>query len=299
VLVVVTDPIMLEVQPAAATVSVGNTQPFTVIARNSAGQIVAHGPVTWASANISIATINANGVATGRATGTTFITAAASGVTSAPATLNVTNACADPNGWLRATSFDAVLEYDWVDSGLTDGGFRIDAEYHAKVTARLTLLSATPFQIAFAGDVTGTASFKESKRDPTTPNTTATLQGEGAMVPILGLPPTMILIIDPIACTFTRDAGVSLNTLLTEPDGRTTRADALVASVHQAPLPLTATAATGLGSFDARSQPWAALNRDKNSFVPRGFAHELTSSRDHLPGPAPTQASVLWLMTAR
>ena len=129
VTVIVTDNLELEVQPSTATVLVSGTQVFTVIARNSSGQIVAPPPVTWTSAFPGIATITQAGIATGRAKGTTYVTATAGGVTSLPATLTVADAVCNP-AITSAGSFEAVLVYDWVYRGTSDGGFVIDAEYH-------------------------------------------------------------------------------------------------------------------------------------------------------------------------
>jgi hypothetical protein len=179
-----------------------------------------------------------------------------------------------------ANSFEALLLYDWVYRGTSDGGYLIDAEYHGDVTANLSLLSATPLQIAWTGDVVGTASFKESRQDVTTPNSTSTLQGEGSIVPLLGLMPKMTLIVDPVACTYTIDVGITLNTLHTDPDGKQTRKDALIVNMHAGVRPLEPTPDIVLpfnANFEGRSQLWAVMNRDRDSFVPLGFAAELAN----------------------
>lgn len=65
----------LVVQPASATVIVGQTTPLTAIARDQNNSNMSGLTVTWQSNNTSIATVNASGVVTGVAAGTATITA--------------------------------------------------------------------------------------------------------------------------------------------------------------------------------------------------------------------------------
>ncbi|HYG82214.1 MAG TPA: lamin tail domain-containing protein, partial [Pyrinomonadaceae bacterium] len=79
----------IEVTPASASIAIGQSQQFTATAYNAAGNPMSGVIFTWESSNTTVATIDENGLATGRAEGTTQIRARARGVTSAPATLTV------------------------------------------------------------------------------------------------------------------------------------------------------------------------------------------------------------------
>jgi len=83
----------VQVDPPVKTIPKGQTQAFTATAIFSDGtnQPVTTG-VSWQSSDTAVATISAAGVASGLAAGTTKITAEYGGVTSAAATLTVTNA---------------------------------------------------------------------------------------------------------------------------------------------------------------------------------------------------------------
>jgi hypothetical protein len=129
------------------------------------------------------------------------------------------------------------------------------------------------------------------KHDPTTPNSTSTLQGEGSIVPLFGLMPKMTLIVDPIACTHTIDVGITLNTLHTDRDENQTRKDALIVNIHAGGRPLEPTPDIVLPlntNFEGRSQLWAATNRDRDSFVPLGFAAELANPITNVMGGPPS-----------
>jgi uncharacterized protein YjdB len=72
----------IAVTPSNATVGVGNTQQFVATATYSDGTTAAiTSTAAWTSGNTSIATINASGLATGVAAGTTRITATSGSVT--------------------------------------------------------------------------------------------------------------------------------------------------------------------------------------------------------------------------
>jgi len=77
------------VTPATASVSAGQTQTYfaatTDVNNNSLGA-----PVTWTSSTPTVATIDANGIATGIGQGTTQISATSEGVVSNAVTLTVT-----------------------------------------------------------------------------------------------------------------------------------------------------------------------------------------------------------------
>jgi CSLREA domain-containing protein len=83
----------VEVSPAAATINRGQTQQFTATAFDSSNQPVPGATFAWTSSATNVATIDANGLATGVGIGTTTITAETSdgqgGTASGTATLNV------------------------------------------------------------------------------------------------------------------------------------------------------------------------------------------------------------------
>lgn len=80
----------ISVSPATQTIVVPTTQQFTATGTYSDGSSKPGLAVTWSSSTASVATIDpSSGVATAVGAGSTSITAAASGVTSSPATLNV------------------------------------------------------------------------------------------------------------------------------------------------------------------------------------------------------------------
>ncbi len=78
------------VSPATATIAAGETQQFIARGFDQNEQEIMGLTFTWASSMQSVATINQSGLATAVSAGATQITAAAGGITSAPATLNVT-----------------------------------------------------------------------------------------------------------------------------------------------------------------------------------------------------------------
>jgi uncharacterized protein YjdB len=81
----------ITISPLTASIATAATQQFAATATYSDGtQALVTGTVTWASANPAVATINASGLATGVAAGSTTLTASVGTVVSAPTTLTVT-----------------------------------------------------------------------------------------------------------------------------------------------------------------------------------------------------------------
>jgi len=78
---VVSDIVTVEVAPVAAELLSGQTQVFTATLKNATGTVISGRPVSWASSNGSIATINSSAVATAVAPGQTTITATSEGRT--------------------------------------------------------------------------------------------------------------------------------------------------------------------------------------------------------------------------
>lgn len=65
----------ITIAPATATIAVNGTQQYTAVAKDASGNTVSGVTYTWTSSSPAVATINANGMATGVAAGTTTITA--------------------------------------------------------------------------------------------------------------------------------------------------------------------------------------------------------------------------------
>lgn len=83
-------PATVVVTPAAATIAAGASQQFSAQAFDGNGSPVST-TFTWTSANSAVATVGANGLATGASAGSTTITAAATNGVSGSATLTVTS----------------------------------------------------------------------------------------------------------------------------------------------------------------------------------------------------------------
>lgn len=71
----------LELSPASAALNVGQTQAFTVVAKDASGSVVATPALTWTSSDGSVASVN-SGTASALASGVSAITAKAGSLTS-------------------------------------------------------------------------------------------------------------------------------------------------------------------------------------------------------------------------
>jgi len=71
------------------SLTVGATLQLSASARNAAGNAVLQYPITWQSANPTVATVNNNGLVTGVANGTTEITATANNIKSLPFQISI------------------------------------------------------------------------------------------------------------------------------------------------------------------------------------------------------------------
>ncbi|HET7370963.1 MAG TPA: Ig-like domain-containing protein [Gammaproteobacteria bacterium] len=102
----------IAVTPASATIGVGDTQQFNAVAKDSSGATVSGVTFTWKSSDASVASVDSEGVATGKASGSVQITASANGVTSGAATLEVAGETAEVRGVVSnsrdGTRFDGV-----------------------------------------------------------------------------------------------------------------------------------------------------------------------------------------------
>ena len=281
VLVIVLDDLTLQVTPASGTVQPGGTFPFTVVARNGAGQVIAAPAVTWATSSTSIATVSSSGLATGVAKGTAFITASARGVTSTPGVLTVADAAGACDGIGAVQSWQATLDYQYGVRGTTEGGFEVNSDNKGNVTATLTAQSPQiePL-LVWKGKLNGTASLHETKSGSSSDVTK--LDGEGQVVTIaLGYEPTMSLIVDTRNCSYRMTAIMTLSLRRTE-FGQTTTLEAPVATVQVGqntalgPWKQLNLSDLAEGGYPGHSELWLGAHPDKNGFAALGFATELT-----------------------
>jgi hypothetical protein len=280
--VLVVDELTLEVVPSAATVKVGATVPFSVVARNGSGQQVAAPAVTWTAASPAVATIDDAGVATGVAPGQTAITAAAGAIVSEPATLTVTDDQAQAcEGIASVSSFKGSLDYQFAVFGTTEGGFQVDADHSAKLTATLTrVVPGGPIFETWVGDLEGGATITE--RQSGNDNETAKMDGAGPIVQPPGgvARSVMTLIVNLTTCTYALYVNPFLHVIRTESYGAVTESDVQVSLLQIG-------RATSLGSWrslgisdpeasvDGHSVVWAALNPDRDAFSALGFSAAL------------------------
>jgi hypothetical protein len=297
VLVIVLDDLTLQVTPSTGTVRPGQTFPFTVVARNGAGQVIATPAVTWATSSSTIASVNGSGVATGVAKGTALITAMARGVTSTPGVLTVADAAGACDGIAAVQSWQATLDYQYGVRGTTEGGFQVNSDNKGNVTATLSAPSPQiePL-LVWSGKLNGTASLHETKSGSTSDVTQ--LDGEGPVVTIaLGYEPTMTLIVDTRNCSYRVTAITTLSLRRTE-FGQTTTLQVPVATVQVGQnTPLGAWKQLNLsdlgdGAYPGHSEVWLGAHPDKNGFAALGFATELTNRA--LEEPNVGAATVSW-----
>ena len=130
----------IAVTPANPTINTGATQQFTATGTYSNGSTQnITSQVTWTSSSTAVATVNANGLATGASAGGTTITAALSGVTGSTtltvqaAPLAITTDSL-PNGTLNVAysatlaASGGTLPYTWsISDGALPGGLTLNA----------------------------------------------------------------------------------------------------------------------------------------------------------------------------
>lgn len=80
---------VVTVSPTSETLAPGDTRAFTATATNSTGDVLSTVSVAWATDDTDVATVDAAGIVTAVANGTTNLTATADGVTSNQAMLEV------------------------------------------------------------------------------------------------------------------------------------------------------------------------------------------------------------------
>jgi hypothetical protein len=127
------------VTPGSATVAVGGTAQYSVVARDGTGLVITTPPVTWASGTAAVGSISAAGLAAGVAPGQTAITVTAGSVVSPAAVLNVvdTSVC---DGIAAVPNWAVNLEYLYADDIRTPAGADVRTTQRVTVTATLSLL---------------------------------------------------------------------------------------------------------------------------------------------------------------
>ncbi|MDH3459351.1 MAG: Ig-like domain-containing protein, partial [Gemmatimonadota bacterium] len=104
----------VDVTPATASVAQGSTVQLTATPRDAAGNVLTGRPVSWASGNTGVASVNGSGLVSGIAAGSATITATSEGqsgtaaltVTVAPPA-GLTNECQSPDpSWIWCDDFD-------------------------------------------------------------------------------------------------------------------------------------------------------------------------------------------------
>ena len=79
----------VEIEPSAISMVIGSALAFAATGKDAAGNEVTGATITWTSSNSSVASVNANGVATANALGNVFIVATISGIADSAAVLVV------------------------------------------------------------------------------------------------------------------------------------------------------------------------------------------------------------------
>ena len=272
--VLVIDQLTLEVVPSAASVVVGNTTAFTVIARNAAGQVIPAPPVTWASSNTAVGTIDAGGVATGVAPGQTGITASAGTVSSAPATLTVTNEQAAACDGIQAVpSWKVSLSFSYQATKVNGVNHEIRANQSGDITATLTALGPLGFVREWTGSLAGTVSVDDSDKDVETSSTT-TLKGSGQPTAPAATN-EFALDVDPDACTYTFRLAAAITATATDPNGSFTGPFAVAVIQGDSPSPLGTWRQLGLANFDAQFDAHSSAAMDsfagQDVYLPYGY----------------------------
>lgn len=274
----------LEVVPGSATVTVGGTAQFSVIARDATGLVVATPPVTWASANPSVGTVVA-GLAVGVSVGTTSITASAGSVTSPPATLIVTETAAACDGVESVPAWEVSLSWDYA-AGLTNGdNDKIGVLHSGDVTATLRPLGGVLPASSWEGSLSGNVSAND-RRDilSFSPVIVETMVGNGAPAPVPGLS-VFRLHVDEETCTYDFAVTPAIHATFTSTSpGVPVEEGDLPLDVIQDKDVLGAWRQLGLanldGSFDAHFFLSGAVQAGDAAYIPFLFGQLLWVGRD-------------------
>lgn len=97
------------ISPANAGITVGNTQQFMAVTKDSSGNMVTGAPLTWHTSDSAVATVNSAGLATGVAPGTSKITATVTYSSGGPYNMGPGTTYTSNTATLTVTTSDAVL----------------------------------------------------------------------------------------------------------------------------------------------------------------------------------------------
>ena len=183
----------LTVTPPTATIAAGTTEQFTVMAQYSDGSSLnVTSSASWVSSNTTIASLSTLGVATGVASGTSNITAAFGGKTSAASvltvstgrlvTISVTPNPGKTNVGGAAVQFTATGAY----SDNTSGDITSQATWSTSDSTKATIKTGLAYPVA-AGTVTVTAAIG------TVTGTAILVVGSATITGLTVTPPTLTI----------------------------------------------------------------------------------------------------------
>lgn len=268
--------VSLEVVPANATITVGASQAFSVVARDLTGAVVAAPPVTWSSSLLGVASITPAGVAVGLANGTTQIGATAGGLVAAPATLVVgspAQAACDNIAGIEV--FRLTLDLEWAHAGTIPGNRQVKTDHRIHISTDLTRVSVDEFAI-WEGTLSGTASVTDSETNlNSNPPTTTRYDGQGAILARpMGIDLPGALIVDLATCTYHIEVTPWINGTITDPSGSKASLDWAVGTVYTDRQGVGAWRSLGLtdvvgNALGVHSPTWFALNADLGAYLPQ------------------------------
>ncbi len=193
-------PLRMEIQPDIDSVMVGGTLQYSVVVRDGSGAIIAPPPpVTWSSSDTHVATIDANGKATGLATGYALIDAHGATLSADfPAFLGVyTGLCGNI---MQVPAFSSTFHINWAQ-GTTVNGLLIQAEHAMDI--QVDLVMTTPGIPHWEANPAGTGKINDSETEKNPPGRKATIVGAGNLPPASnGLGPVLALDVDLTNCWY-------------------------------------------------------------------------------------------------
>jgi hypothetical protein len=296
--------VTLEVVPPSATIPVGGTMNYSVIARDAAGQIRPSPAVTWISSASAIATINGAGQALGRTTGTTLIGAAAGATVAAPATLNVGTTMGPCDGIAGVAVMSARIGWRWTHNATNSSGHLIGGDHSAELVTVLTRTVDVGTAV-WEGPPGGTAAVNDRDTNPnSTPVTTRTFRGTGPVASnASGVPlPGVQLYVDLSTCAYRFETSPWIEMTITEVDGRTETGTLPLGSLLATWRPLGDWRFLGISYFSAlfpaHSLGWILSgNTNSDVYLPLGFGQLIFGGAPGSAEPAAGNADVSWAIT--
>jgi len=198
----------------------------------------------------------------------------------------VTDQAAGCDGIATVSGFNGSLDYDYAVNGDDESGRRIDAEYHGRLTAKLThMLPGGPVFETWQGPLEGTGSVHETQTDPSTGDTDR-FEAQGPIVQSIAgvFQSVMQFIVNVTTCTYMLTVNPALHVTHFE-FGTRREADEQVAQVQigrATPLGQWKTLGISLlgQNIDGHPVIWAGMHPDLDAFSPLGFANQLFLDTD-------------------